>query len=201
MRNKYELWGEPILLTESIKSIAMNLLNHDIDNAKVIVQNEYPFIPLERQKRVYTDTQKMRQFVKDGFIDRYTGKKLVNPGILKVISYYLPEEFQYHSHWKMDSCHNAYWEFIPTIDHIHPISLGGADDEENWATTSMLNNSIKSNWTLNQLHWELYPSGDYAEWDGLTDMFITLVEANNELLKDGYIKKWYIISLKYSHQE
>lgn len=174
----------------------MNLLNHDIDNAKAIVQNEYPFIPLECQKRVYTDAQKIKQFVKDGFIDRYTGKKLVNPGVLKVISYYLPEEFPYHSHWKMDSCHNAYWELIPTIDHIHPISLGGVDDEENWATTSMLNNSIKSNWTLEQLHWTLYPSGNYDEWDGLTNMFIALVEANDALLEDSYIKKWYVISKK-----
>ena len=46
--------GGTIIANRKYKSIAMNLLNHDIDNAKVIVQNEYPFIPLERQKRVYT---------------------------------------------------------------------------------------------------------------------------------------------------
>ena len=51
----------------------------------------------------------------------------MNPGILKVLSYYMPEIFPYHAHWKMEECHNAYWEFVPTVDHIYPVALGGAD--------------------------------------------------------------------------
>ena len=42
-------------------------------------------------------------------------------------------------------------------------ALGGADSEENWATTSMLHNSIKNNWTLEQLNWKLYDAGNYEE--------------------------------------
>ncbi|MBQ3049618.1 MAG: HNH endonuclease [Oscillospiraceae bacterium] len=106
----------------------------------------------------------------------------------------MPEKFPYHPHWKMDECHNAYWELIPTVDHIYPIALGGEDSEENYATTSMLHNSIKNNWTLEQLQWTLYPAGNYDEWDGLTNLFILLVEQNKELLKDAYIKRWYAIS-------
>lgn len=83
----------------------------------------------------------MQQFKKDGFIDRYSGDKLVNPGFLKVLSHYMPEEFPYHSHWKMEACHNAYWEFVPTVDHIYPVALGGADSEENWATISIYPNT------------------------------------------------------------
>ena len=82
----------------------------------------------------------MEQFVRDGFIDRYSGQKLVNPGLLKVLSHYMPETVPYHAHWKMESCHNAYWEFVPTVDHIYPVALGGTDSSENWATTSMLHN-------------------------------------------------------------
>ena len=30
----------------------------------------------------------------------------------------------------------AYWEFVPTIDHIVPVALGGEDNTDNYATTS-----------------------------------------------------------------
>lgn len=36
----------------------------------------------------------------------------------------------------MGECHNAYWEFVPTIDHIVPVALGGEDNTDNYATTS-----------------------------------------------------------------
>ena len=180
--------------SEVLKRVAVNLLDQNKDEAIKIIQNEYPFTHLTRKKRTYDDKQKIKQFIKDGFIDRYSGQRLVNPGLLKVVSHYLPEKFPYHPHWKMDECHNAYWELIPTVDHIYPIALGGEDSEENYATTSMLHNSIKNNWTLEQLQWTLYPAGNYDEWDGLTNLFILLVEQNKELLKDAYIKRWYAIS-------
>ena len=94
----------------------------------------------------------------------------------------------------MEECHNAYWEFIPTVDHIFPIALGGVDSEENWATTSMLHNSIKNNWTLEQLNWKLFDAGNYEEWDGLTALFVELVNADKSLLEDLYIKRWYRLS-------
>lgn len=184
-----------ILKGEVLKRVAINLLSQNKSEAIKIIQNDYPFVYLPREKRMYTDKQKIKQFIKDGFIDRYSGQRLVNPGLLKVISYYLPDVFPYHPHWKMDECHNAYWELIPTVDHIHPIALGGTDGEENYATTSMLHNSIKNNWTLEQLQWTLYPAGDYTEWDGLTNLFIKLVEQDKELLKDTYIKRWYALSI------
>jgi hypothetical protein len=185
------VWMEKI---DALEIAVKKLLNNEIDAARLVIQTEYPFKMLEASKRSYTDKQKMEQFKKDGFIDRYSGQKLVNPGILKVLSYYLPEDFPYHPHWKMESCHNAYWEFIPTVDHIYPVALGGVDAEENWATTSMLHNSIKSNWTLEQLQWKLYDAGSYKDWDGLTNLFVELVNANEELLKDSYIKRWYKIA-------
>ena len=61
-------------------------------------------------------------------------------------------------------------------------------------TTSMLHNSIKNNWTLSQLQWSLHPPGDYEQWDGLTSLFVSLVAQDKELLKDGYIKRWYRLS-------
>ncbi len=97
----------------------------------------------------------------------------------------------------MTQTHIAYWELVPTIDHIYPIAKGGQDNEENWVTTSMKNNSIKSNYTIEEIHWSLYPKGKIEEWDGLTKIFIQLVNKDKELLKDAYIKNWYNISIKF----
>ena len=166
------------------------------DLAKTIINEQYPHTVYNTKKRTYTISQKMEQFVKDGFIDRYTGQRLLNPGILKALSVYFPDEFPYHPHWKMTETHMAYWDLTPTIDHIYPIAKGGVDDSSNWVTTSMKNNSIKSNYTIDEIHWTIYPCGDVAVWDGLTNEFIKLVENDKSLLNDNYIKNWYCISKK-----
>ena len=95
----------------------------------------------------------------------------------------------------MEHCHAAYWELVPTVDHIYPIALGGKDNEENWATTSMIHNAIKSNWTLEQLNWKMHDAGNMKEYDGFSTAFVQLVEADENLLKDEYIKRWYKLSL------
>lgn len=179
-----------------IANIVQLLLNNDENSAKSILISEYPHKPYNVEKRTYTTAQKMEQFIKDGFIDRYTGQKLLNPGILKVLSAYFPNEFPFHPHWKMTETHIAYWELIPTIDHIYPIAKGGQDNKSNWVTTSMKNNSIKSNYTIDEIHWSLYPQGNIKDWDGLSRSFMKLVDNDKELLKDDYIKSWYNISKK-----
>ena len=177
-----------------IASIVSLLLDDNEASAKEIIHQEYPHTQVEIDKRTYTMAQKMNQFLRDGFIDRYSGQKLLNPGILKIISHYFPDDFPYHPHWKMTETHIAYWELTPTIDHIYPIAKGGEDDESNWVTTSMKNNSIKSNYTLDELQWKLYPRGEIVEWDGLTSVFLKLVEKDKELLEDHYIRSWYNVS-------
>lgn len=162
--------------------------------ARSMIISEYPHKINNVRKRTYTITNKMEQFTRDGFIDRYTGQKLLNPGILKILSIYFPNEFPFHPHWKMTETHMSYWELVPTIDHIYPIARGGIDDMSNWATTSMKNNSIKSNYTIDEMHWTLYPQGNISDWDGLTKSFILLVENDTQLLHDRYINDWYTAS-------
>ncbi len=180
--------------SEIIESIAKMLIINNKDTAKEIITKEYPHEIVEIEKRSYTMTEKMEQFLKDGFIDRYTGKRLLNPGMLKVISNYFPDEFPFHPHWKMTETHIAYWELVPTIDHVYPIAKGGHDNKENWVTTSMISNSIKSNYTIEEINWTLHPKGKLEDWDGLTNLFIELVDKNTGLLEDSYIKNWYVIS-------
>ena len=177
-----------------IASIVSLLLDDNEASAKAIINQEYPHTQVGIDKRTYTLVQKMNQFLRDGFIDRYSGQKLLNPGILKIISHYFPDDFPYHPHWKMTETHIAYWELTPTIDHIYPIAKGGEDDESNWVTTSMKNNSIKSNYALDELQWKLYPRGEIVEWDGLSSVFLKLVEKDKELLEDHYIRSWYNVS-------
>ena len=179
---------------EIIEEIVTNIKNNELNRARSIIINDYPFEPFETNHRSYNVKQKMIQFKKDGFVDRYSGDRLLNPGVLKVISLCFPNEFPYHPHWKMSESHIAYWELTPTIDHIYPIAQGGEDNADNWATTSMMHNLIKNNWTLEQLQWKLYPAGDINVWDGLTNMFIEIVDASPNLLKDNYILTWYNVS-------
>lgn len=122
--------------------------NDEIKEAEKIIKEKYPFIPIKRENRKATKKQLMEQFFRDGFIDRYSGKKLINPGMLLTMSVKMPKTFPYQPNWKTDECHIAYWDYYPTLDHIYPISLGGKDTPENWASTSMVYNSAKSNFTL-----------------------------------------------------
>ncbi len=177
---------------EALRKAAESISEGDDISAREIIKNGYPFTPVKREARNYTIQEMIDQFFRDGFIDRYSGERLVNPGILRALSEEMPDEFPYQAHWKTDECHMAYWDFQPTVDHIVPISLGGDNKAENWASTSMVNNSSKSNFTLEQLGWTLKQPGDIKDWDGLSQLFVQIVDENELLLKIKKIKQWYL---------
>ncbi len=106
----------------------------------------------------------------------------------------MPEAFPFHKNWKSD---DAYWQLLPTIDHVVPASRGGTDDESNWVCTSQLKNSAKSNWLLEELNWVLHKPDNIREWDGMLSWFIQYVEKNSDILEDKYIKSWYNAAKKY----
>ncbi|MGH8531891.1 MAG: HNH endonuclease [Gammaproteobacteria bacterium] len=93
----------------------------------------------------------------------------------------------------------VYWELFPTVDHIVPVARGGGDDETNWVTTSMLRNSAKSNWLLEELGWLLVPPGDFRQWDGLLGWFIEFLTRNQSHLADKYIRRWHRAAVKKMH--
>lgn len=161
------------------------------ERAKQIIREGYPFMPITANKRSYSVKAMMKQFFQDGFIDRYSGQRLVNPGMLRVISEEIGDIFPYHPHWKTDVCHIAYWEYQPTIDHVVPVSLGGIDGPSNWVTASMMNNLAKGSFTLEQLGWTLKERGDIRQWDGLSKLFVQTAEENAELLAIPRIRAYY----------
>jgi hypothetical protein len=134
----------------------------------------------------------MRVFLRDGFIDRYTGDPLVFPPVLRVLSDAMPKEFPFHPNWKMDVTHPAYWEVGATVDHVVPRSRGGLAEDENLVTTSMASNSAKGSWTLEQLGWTLHPPGMLRDWDGLVSWFLEYSREHPDVLKKlPDIRHWH----------
>jgi hypothetical protein len=176
--------------SEVLKRICDALTIDETLKAQEIARREYLFAPVKHEQRRYTTFQSVRIFMRDGFIDRYSGQRLVFPGTLRILSLLFPEEFPYHPHGKLDVSHIVFWELFPTIDHLIPVARGGDDNADNWVTTSMLKNSAKANWTLQELNWSLLPAGDLAEWDGLMGWFRAYIDSHQHLLKEPYIRKW-----------
>ena len=181
---------------DAIESVCKKLKQKKPEDAKKIIIKNLKFKPLDNAGRNYTEVQKTKVFKKDGFIDRYSGEKLVYPPVLRILSYLMPKEFPFHKNWKMSECHIAYWELVPTIDHREPVSRGGEDKEENWVYTSQLRNSAKSNWTLEEIGWKLHEPGDIKDWDGMMGWFMDYVSKNKHVLEDdAYIAKWHKAAL------
>jgi hypothetical protein len=173
-----------------IKEVCEALVNKNNSDGIEILKTKYPFENYITQKRKPTTFLLTKIFLRDGFIDRYTGTKLVFPPVLRIISHVLPEVFPFQSSWKMTETHVAYWELFPTVDHIKPIARGGDDTEENIVTTSMIRNAAKSNFTLEEIGWFVKEPGNLNEWDGLTGIFKQLIQENPTLFSGNYIKEW-----------
>ena len=181
---------------DAIESVCKKLKQKKPEDAKKIIIKNLKFKPLDNAGRGYTEVEKTKVFRDDGFMDRYSGEKLVYPPALRILSYLMPKEFPFHKNWKMSECHIAYWELVPTIDHKKPVSRGGEDEYKNWITTSQLGNSAKSNWTLEELGWKLKASGNLKNWDGMLVWFMEYVK-ENKMQKVSYIKNWYNAALEY----
>lgn len=172
------------------------LLNNKKQEGIDFVNKNYPYVETLPHKRQYSKYQMCKIFLNDGFIDRYSGDKLLFPGIIKILTIEFPEIFKYHRNWKMAETHMIYWDLFPTIDHLIPIARGGKDNEDNWITTSMIRNSAKSNWIIEEIGWELHDKGNLENWDGLINYFIDLTNKNKDYEKDNYVKAWKAALLK-----
>lgn len=174
----------------ALADVCRALALDDGPGAVDVLQRSYPFTSTPATPRRYGPAQATPVFVRDGFLDRYSGLRVVFPPVLRAISVALPDAFPYHPNWKTDVTHPAYWELTATIDHLEPASRGGADDESNWVTTSMARNSAKGNFSLEDLGWSLHPPGDVSEWDGLLSWYVEYTDARPGALVDNAMRQW-----------
>ena len=176
-----------------LERICLALIVHDLRGAKSLASAQFPLIsqmprsslpiltqrpkittllPSSRYKRQATPAQLTDYFVRDGFVDRYSGELVVYPPALLLLSLLLPQEFPYHGGWKLGECHSLYWSLFATYDHRIPIARGGADVASNCYTCSMQTNKQKDYWLLDELGWQEHPQGNVADWDGLLHWFV-----------------------------
>ena len=128
---------------------------------------------------------RMAVFMRDGFIDRYTGDRLTFPGTL-----YLRcrDRKSFHP--------TRYRRKYPSIDHVIAVTNGGANVIDNYLSVSLQTNTIKINKTLDELGWTVQPPGDLADWDGETSWFVGQVKAHNRLLRNTRIARWFALILR-----
>jgi hypothetical protein len=169
--------------TDILTALCQELSIGAKERAAALAREGYPMPRVSRYKRTYTALDVARTAMRDGFIDRYTGKRLVFPGALRLLSVLLPEELPYDSSWAYDKGHPMFWDLYATLDHVVPIARGGVDAPDNWVLASQRTNSAKAHFTLEELGWQLVPPGNLAAWDGLLGWFIDYTDARPELAK------------------
>jgi hypothetical protein len=139
-----------------IAAVCAELTSNHVETAIAILKDKYPFEAFRNIGRAYSTVQCLKVYVRDGFVDRYSGLRLVFPGTLKILSSRMPDAFPFHKNWKTDECHFAYWELFPTIDHLVPVARNGTNDESNLVTTSMVRNAAKANFTIEEIGWNYF---------------------------------------------
>lgn len=164
------------------------------DEGEALIRDHVPHIARERTRRSASDRLKLKVWIADGFRCRYSGDILFFPGYLTCLSAVWPETFPAHPNWKADAAHDVYWTHSASLEHVDPVSVGGAEAEENWITTSMARNQVRSRYPLQSLGWEVRPRAATSDWDGGLAQFRVLLERYPKLLCDqswgSNLKRW-----------
>jgi len=183
--------------SETMELVLAALGRGDTAEARELVRSRYPFDSPLGPRRNVSQTDRVRVFLRDGFIDRYTGDRLYFPPVLELISLEIPDAFPSHPNGKFTESHVAHWELSASVDHKVALARGGSHTMENWITTSMMRNQVKSHWRLEDLGWSVFPEGSLEEWDGALGWFLNRLESPRglELLSgDEREQSWSSIS-------
>lgn len=181
---------------DALAAVCTKLAADALDDAASILRRDFPFSPEPITPRQYGPLESTRIFVRDGFVDRYTGERLIYPPVFRILSFVLPDEFPFHPAWRADATHPAYWEHGATIDHVIPVSRGGADEPSNWVTTSVAHQGTKGELTLEELGWTLQPPGPPGRWDGMLGWFLQYTAAHPHTLAYASIRQWQRAALR-----
>lgn len=150
----------------------------------------WPFAPGDAAAREYAELDALNVWLRDGFIDRYDGTRLVFPGTLLVLSRMLPAEFPDSPDGNVSEMHPAYTQLLPSLDHVRPLEGMGTEDAANAVTISRQSREARAHRTPAEPGWTLSPGGSLPDWDGLTGWFRDTLARQPELLSDPAIGKW-----------
>lgn len=178
---------------EAVARICDAISGDSPDDPAALARAELPFEPFERTRRSIAKPKQVSVFLRDGFVDQYSGMKLVFPGTLRLLSHLLPTAIPFHPHWKTAECHGLYWDLQATVDHVLPVALGGSNEMNNLVSTSMNNNLAKGHRKLENLRWKRQQPGTLLEWDGLLSWFMKYITDKDEsnVLEQQFIKDWH----------
>lgn len=149
--------------------------------------------------------QKLRIYLRDGFIDRYSPErwKLVHPGALRVISLRLPRQvptdFGPHNIPAKCATNAPIWfDVWPAVDHFVPRASAGTNEPGNLVCVSWWRNDSKGRVSFTATGWELQPPGELAAWDGLTAWFHDQVQRDPSLRDDPMVRNWHMPDVRAS---
>ena len=148
---------------DAVAETCAALIAGDATRAAEVIRIKYPHVKPFKRRKIFTRREQIALFMRDGFVDRYSGERLIFPGVLCILSATLPEVFPCQANWKTDETHQAWWDLFPSIDHIVLLAFGGTNDDDNLVCT----------------------------WDGLTAWFMNYVDNNHALLLNKDINNWY----------
>lgn len=184
-----------VLSTGSVSSTA--------EAKSLAMQIKPAFEPRERAKRKGISRGTVMQvFLRDGFVDQYTGERLIFPGTLLLLGKLLPEPFatpKDSAGWRVAECHWIYWRLWPTVEHLDPVSRGGHNDDlDRLITTSQMVNSARGPWAPDEVPEKIRIERIDAEaararrWDGTLRWFLTHANRWQEHLEgDATLRGWH----------
>ena len=124
---------------------------------------------------------------RDSFCCRYCGVRTIPECVLRLLGLVFPDLFPWHPNWRGGHTHPAIPLLSAEVDHIEPGSRGGPWlAAENLVVTCPRCNSVKSDYTLEELGWTLLDVA-HPEWDGLTRWHRPLWEAAG---RPGHQRRW-----------
>ena len=161
---------------EHIERTVRELLERGVDaGAASLEAIAYPPREFPARRRLARQ-QMVRIFARDHFICRYCGGQTIITPVMELLGGLYPNSFPFQSSgWKAGVTHPAVVSRSPAVDHVLPVVYGGTDDDENLVTACTPCNSIKADFTLEVLGWEVQQVTD-SDWDGLTRYYRQLWE-------------------------
>src|ERR1051325_5511023 len=88
----------------AIREICRLFDKDELDSARRMARRDLPLAPATPARRNPSRSTLAKLWKRDGFVDQYTGQRLVYPGALRLLSALMPDELPYHPRWKIGSC-------------------------------------------------------------------------------------------------